>query len=528
LRSSVRILSPRIHGRQLLHRVNAARFGGPGRAAAPGDRGGDQDLAAEDPGDAETLEAHGAVEVISLEEAETAVRAKGVQDVAPPPVAVSRPQPADWVASIKQLILRMTGRRPTLDEIRGLQQEAGLEEECIPGWLGYFGLPPLIAAQPAVRKIEAAARSSGLRPVYYPTYVWRNNCPSPTAAIESKMKTSNYIKPRMARCIFRLAVAFKILQYLYGIAARSPRFMARRSLEEITDSAPRDSGTPASSEPDTRDLTRQPSEKSLAALRSLVVDSVSLPNSKRSSGPEQQGLARATINVHVSGLRWLGAEAADNKGASGQGVRTGNWLTKEQAETILRLPDLSTLKGKRDRALLSLLIGCGLRRSEAAALNAEDIQPRDGRWVIPDLVGKHNRIRTVPMPGWTKVAIDIWLAAARITNRRVFRACTRATASSASHSRLNPFFSSSLTTAIASELSWRRTMHAAASPKLAHRGPRRSRTDPDCARACVYSDNRTLLGRAAGPLGCSVRPSGIGFGQVILRRTRITNSRMAG
>src|ERR1041385_156673 len=39
-----------------------------------------------------TLEARGAVEVISLKEAETVVRAKGVQDVAPP-VAVLRPQP---------------------------------------------------------------------------------------------------------------------------------------------------------------------------------------------------------------------------------------------------------------------------------------------------------------------------------------------------------------------------------------------------------------------------------------------------
>ena len=140
-------------------------------------------------------------------------------------------------------------------------------------------------------------------------------------------------------------------------------------------------------------------------------------------------------NVHLSALRRLAAEAADNglldpdiaagiakvKGTSGQGVRTGNWLTKEQSETILRLPDVSTLKGKRDRAILSVLIGCGLRRSEAAALNVEDIQQRDGRWVIPDLVGKHNRMRTVPMPGWTKVDLDAWLNAAGITAGRIFR-----------------------------------------------------------------------------------------------------------
>ena len=76
----------------------------------------------------------------------------------------------------------------------------------------------------------------------------------------------------------------------------------------------------------------------------------------------QQGLATATINVHLSALRRLAAEAADNalldpEIAAGiaklkGGSDTGNWLTKEQAETIFRLPDLSTLKGKRDRAIL--------------------------------------------------------------------------------------------------------------------------------------------------------------------------------
>ena len=50
------------------------------------------------------------------------------------------------------------------------------------------------------------------------------------------------------------------------------------------------------------------------------------------------------------------------------------------------------------RALLALLIGCGLRRSELAALTLEHIQPRDGRWVIVDLVGKGSRVRTVPVP----------------------------------------------------------------------------------------------------------------------------------
>jgi hypothetical protein len=40
-----------------------------------------------------------------------------------------------------------------------------------------------------------------------------------------------------------------------------------------------------------------------------------------------------------------------------------------------------------------------------AALTLQHIQQRDNRWCIVDLVGKHGRVRTVPMPTWVKVAI---------------------------------------------------------------------------------------------------------------------------
>jgi site-specific recombinase XerD len=73
---------------------------------------------------------------------------------------------------------------------------------------------------------------------------------------------------------------------------------------------------------------------------------------------------------------------------------------------LINAPDTTTLAGKRDRALFSVLIGCGLRRSEAAALAFTHIQQRESRRVIVDLVGKHGRIRSVPMPGLAKIAID--------------------------------------------------------------------------------------------------------------------------
>jgi integrase len=73
-------------------------------------------------------------------------------------------------------------------------------------------------------------------------------------------------------------------------------------------------------------------------------------------------------------------------------------------------------KGLRDRAILAVLLGRGLRRSDVAALTFGHIQQRDGRWCIVDLVGKHHGVRTVPMPTWVKVAIDAWATKAGVAD----------------------------------------------------------------------------------------------------------------
>jgi integrase len=76
--------------------------------------------------------------------------------------------------------------------------------------------------------------------------------------------------------------------------------------------------------------------------------------------------------------------------------------------------------------MISVLIGCGLRRAEAAALKLEEIQLREGHWVIADLNGKGGHIRTVPMPSWVKDAIDRWVVPAGITSGPLFRAMNKA------------------------------------------------------------------------------------------------------
>ena len=83
------------------------------------------------------------------------------------------------------------------------------------------------------------------------------------------------------------------------------------------------------------------------------------------------------------------------KSAKSIGVRAGNWLSLKQAQTLLNAPDITTTKGLRDRAIIAVLLGCALRRSEVAALTMNHVQQRDGRWCIVDLYGKHGRVRTI-------------------------------------------------------------------------------------------------------------------------------------
>lgn len=148
-----------------------------------------------------------------------------------------------------------------------------------------------------------------------------------------------------------------------------------------------------------------------------------------------QGFSSSNINQKLSAIRKLASEAEDNdlidpriangiravKGVPQRGRRTGNWLTREEAQMWLDVPDIKTLKGLRDRAVLAVLIGCGLRRAEVAILSVSHIQQREGRWAIVDIVGKRDKTRTVPMPSWAKATIDSWTYSAKIEEGFIFR-----------------------------------------------------------------------------------------------------------
>jgi site-specific recombinase XerD len=96
---------------------------------------------------------------------------------------------------------------------------------------------------------------------------------------------------------------------------------------------------------------------------------------------EARGLGSSSIAGRLSAIRKLAAEAADNgllapelaagigrvKSGKSIGVRVGNWLSLRQAQALVSAPDVTTLRGLRDRAILAVLLGCGNGRTHAIA-----------------------------------------------------------------------------------------------------------------------------------------------------------------
>jgi len=151
---------------------------------------------------------------------------------------------------------------------------------------------------------------------------------------------------------------------------------------------------------------------------------------------EGRDLAASTLNLRLAAIRKMVRAAAESgmldraaavelasvRNVPAAGIRVGKWLDPEEVSKILAAPDVGKLKGKRDRALLGVLIVCGLRRDELVRLTVEHMQKRSRRWLIVDIQGKGNRVRTVALPAWVKEMVDTWAKASGIRAGKIFRA----------------------------------------------------------------------------------------------------------
>jgi len=86
--------------------------------------------------------------------------------------------------------------------------------------------------------------------------------------------------------------------------------------------------------------------------------------------------------------------------------RGGEFLTKEQTQRILDTIDRDTPTGRRDYALILVILFAALRRSEAARLDVTDVRPLSRHWIV-DLSGTaRGRGGYVPIPDAVATAVQ--------------------------------------------------------------------------------------------------------------------------
>ena len=161
-------------------------------------------------------------------------------------------------------------------------------------------------------------------------------------------------------------------------------------------------------------MERQMSPHTVASYRSEVRDFFEASGvSPAAAGPDavmdylaarSSAVSKRTQAHILSSLRsffdWmiLEGERKDNPCDPVEAPKLGRYLpavlSEEEVEAILDSVDLKTWTGLRDRAILEVLYGCGLRVSEAVGLRISDVYLEEG---FVRIIGKGDKQRIVPL-----------------------------------------------------------------------------------------------------------------------------------
>ncbi len=126
---------------------------------------------------------------------------------------------------------------------------------------------------------------------------------------------------------------------------------------------------------------------------------------------------RSTLDRHLAAIRsyykfllvtHVLEKVPDNlrTGKGGRRKHLPRDLTIEMTEQMLAQPDISTLRGLRDRAILEMIYGLGLRLAELVSLDLGRIDWVSGRVRV---LGKGNRERVLPLAGCARTALGDYL-----------------------------------------------------------------------------------------------------------------------
>jgi integrase/recombinase XerD len=86
------------------------------------------------------------------------------------------------------------------------------------------------------------------------------------------------------------------------------------------------------------------------------------------------------------------------------------FLTTDEVDRLIAVPEVSTHLGQRDRTILELLYSCGLRISELLSLTRETVELHEQ---LLRVVGKGNKERIVPFGEGARGELDRYLVFAR-------------------------------------------------------------------------------------------------------------------
>jgi site-specific recombinase XerD len=185
--------------------------------------------------------------------------------------------------------------------------------------------------------------------------------------------------------------------------------------------------------------SQAPTDHFSAQLVDSYIASLSAEYETARTAGKKSRVSAATINQRLAAFRHLArsAERADIlsarqcasvlaiRGLKVSGTRTLTWLTQDETQKLLSLPDKTTLRGSRDHAILAVLFQCGLRRSEVTSLTVEHLVQEEDRCLIKNLEGKHRHTRDVTVPRFTERAIDEWMSRSGIVEGKLFRAVNK-------------------------------------------------------------------------------------------------------
>ncbi|MER3456748.1 MAG: site-specific tyrosine recombinase XerD [candidate division GAL15 bacterium] len=177
------------------------------------------------------------------------------------------------------------------------------------------------------------------------------------------------------------------------------------------------------------------SERTRDAYRADLVDFAGFAAGQGTRGPQEvrratvtlylyslrrKGRSPATVARRLSALRsfyrflvregWVSGDPTEDVASPKRGERLPRVLSVEEVARLMAQPDPRTPEGLRDRAVLELLYGSGLRVSELVGLDVGDV---DLETELVRVVGKGNRQRVVPVGSHAVRALEAYLKLAR-------------------------------------------------------------------------------------------------------------------